>query len=665
MAKRHAPKRDCGPTTDGDTDTIDREAVPEAHPDAAHGDPPPLNPEQEALEPPHTGETRETQMLNALLREVGDLFLVKDRDSVFMCCSASFGRIHGVPVEDTIGKTDFDFFPREDAERYRQEEAEVMATGNTIVAEHLLDTVWGKRWYEAKKTPWRDKDGNIVGLFSSERDITDRKNLEDSLVRHRRGLEALYEISLRVTAQEQISDVLRTVARKAAELSSARMGAVFLLQPDRRTLQLVAGYGVERRFEGAVLELGQGVAGRVVLSGRMLAIEDYATWEGRFEQFTSGPIQRVLAVPIRTTDGIIGALKVGDRDRLGPFDTEDVRLLELFADQAGVAIDAARLDDEVRYELAERRLAEHALRESETLYSSLVENLPQCIVRKNLRGEYTFVNDHFCELEQRRAEETLGKTGFDICPRELAEKYDRDDRYVMETGKTYRGEEEHRLPNGESIHVSVLKTPTYDSEGRISGIQCVFWDITELARVEREREEQRRMLRALLDTLPDVIIFKDRDSVYRVCNESCARFLGVSPESLVGKSDVDFWSPEEAQRFRMEEREVIESEQTISAEHEVSTPEGMRVREAIKTPLCNELGEVIGVLCVQRDITERKQAEEALKENVRLTQILLNSMPCYAMLIRADTREVVAGERGGAERGRRSRYDVPLDLGAA
>ena len=150
------------------------------------------------------------------------------------------------------------------------------------------------------------------------------------------------------------------------------------------------------------------------------------------------------------------------------------------------------------------------------------------------------------------------------------------------------------------------------------------------------------MLRALLDTLPDVIIFKDRDSVYRVCNESCARFLGVSPESLVGKCDVDFWSPEEAQRFRMEEREVIESEQTISAEHEVITPEGMRVREAIKTPLRNELGEVIGVLCVQRDITERKQAEEALKENVRLTQILLNSVPCYAMLIRADTREVVA-----------------------
>ena len=291
-------------------------------------------------------------MLNALLREVGDLFLVKDRDSVFVRCSASFGRIHGVPVEDAIGKTDFDFFPREDAERYRQEEAEVMATGNTIVAEHLLDTVWGKRWYEAKKTPWRDKDGNIVGLFSSERDITDRKNLEESLVRHRRGLEALYEISLRVTAQEQISDVLRTVARKAAELSSARMGAVFLLQPDRRTLQLVAGYGVERRSKEPCSSWDR--ASPVVSCSAAGCWLSRTTRPGRVASSSSPPVRSsgVLAVPNRTTDGVIGALKVGDRDQLGPFDTEDVRLLELFADQAGVAIDAARLDDEVRYELA-------------------------------------------------------------------------------------------------------------------------------------------------------------------------------------------------------------------------------------------------------------------------------------------------------------------------
>lgn len=595
-----------------------------------------------APEPPLSGVFGEKEMLNALLNESGDLFLVKDRNSVVLRCSASYGQLYGRPSEDLIGKTDFDVFPREEAERYRQEDIQVIETGRTVVAEHLLDTVWGKRWYEAKKVPWRDTAGHIIGLFSAERDITERKAMQDSLLRHQQGLEALYQISLRVTAQHELSTVLQMIARKAAELSSARMGGIYLLQPDQQTLKLVVGHGLEHVFENAILRLGEGVAGRAVLSGTMFAVEDYAVWEGRAPQFPTGSVQRVLAVPIRTADGIIGTLNVGDKDQKGPFDAEDVRLLELFADQAGVAIESARLYDEVRRELAERKLAEHALRESKTLYSSLVENLPQCIIRKNLQGQYTFVNQYFCALEGRSAAETLGKTDFDLYPSELAQKYQRDDRQVFESGQTYCGEEEHRLPDGETIYVSVIKTPIHDSQGQISGVQCVFWDITELSRAEGEREEQRRMLRTLLDALPDVIIFKDRDSVYRVCNAACAQFLGVPTGELVGKSDHDFWSPAEVERFRAEEVEVIETEQTVTAEHEVMTRYGKRIREAIKTPLRNELGEVIGVLCVQRDITERKQAEEALKENIRMTETLLNSMPFLAMLIRADTREVVA-----------------------
>jgi sigma-B regulation protein RsbU (phosphoserine phosphatase) len=145
-------------------------------------------------------------------------------------------------------------------------------------------------------------------------------------------------------------------------------------------------------------------------------------------------------------------------------------------------------------DITQRRLAEEKLRHSEALYHSLVETLPQNIFRKDLQKRFTFVNQRFCQTLNRTAAEILGKTDFDFFTRELAEKYMRDDCQVMQEGKTFETVEQNQTPGGDTVYVQVVKTPLHDAQGKVIGLQGIFWDISE----RRRAEEQIRMATAEL-----------------------------------------------------------------------------------------------------------------------------------------------------------------------
>lgn len=145
-------------------------------------------------------------------------------------------------------------------------------------------------------------------------------------------------------------------------------------------------------------------------------------------------------------------------------------------------------------DITQRRQAEENVRNSEALYHSLVETIPQNIFRKDLQERFTFANTQFCKTLGHRLEDIVGKTDFDFFPRELAEKYQLDDRLVISTGQPFETVEENQPPDGDKMYVQVVKTPLYDAEGRIVGLQGIFWDITE----ERMADERIRRANALL-----------------------------------------------------------------------------------------------------------------------------------------------------------------------
>ena len=135
-------------------------------------------------------------------------------------------------------------------------------------------------------------------------------------------------------------------------------------------------------------------------------------------------------------------------------------------------------------DITERERAEQALQDSEALYQSLVENLQQSVFRKDRAGRFTFANHRFCETIQRPLSNLLGLDDYDVFPRELAEKYRRDDEQVMATRQGIDSEESYRGADGKERTVQVVKTPLCDARGEVIGVQGVFWDITEKKQLE-------------------------------------------------------------------------------------------------------------------------------------------------------------------------------------
>ena len=122
--------------------------------------------------------------------------------------------------------------------------------------------------------------------------------------------------------------------------------------------------------------------------------------------------------------------------------------------------------------------AEKKARDSDALYQSLIESLPQCIFRKDVDGRYVYVNHRLCTLLGLTPEDFLGKTDFDVNPAALATKYRRDDQWVMSHEKVFEATEELKAKR-RRIRIRIYKSPVYDSSGHVVGVQGVFSPLAE------------------------------------------------------------------------------------------------------------------------------------------------------------------------------------------
>ncbi len=204
-------------------------------------------------------------------------------------------------------------------------------------------------------------------------------------------------------------------------------------------------------------------------------------------------------------------------------------------------------------DLREQQRADKALRDSEALYASLVENLPLFVLRKDLKGRFTFANQAFCGLIHRRYDEIIGKTDFDFFPDELAEKYRRDDERLIRTGELFEDIETHVRDDGKKLYVHVMKTPLLDATGRPVGTQGIFWDVTERKLAELALQESEQRFRQLADHLNEVFWITTADGdQFEYVSPAYEEIWGRSREALMQKPETwnDAIHPEDRQRVR-------------------------------------------------------------------------------------------------------------------
>ena len=276
-----------------------------------------------------------------LLLSMAEGIVVDDADGRIIFVNPSAIRMMGYPQEELLGLHWSEYIPPDqhdrviDANRRR-------ARGQSDTYEIDLVRKGGGRLPVMVSGIPRFERGGFAGTMAVFTDIAERKQGEQALAQRASELAALYETSLDITAQREVSDLLEMVIARATKLVGVPLGGLYLMRPDGHSLEMVFSLGIEG-VRGKVLQLGEGLSGRVALSGEPMMVADYAAWEGRSPIYEGLPVRRVLAVPMKHAGRVIGVINVTDNVSTEPFSEDQVRLVSLFADQAAIAVVNARL----------------------------------------------------------------------------------------------------------------------------------------------------------------------------------------------------------------------------------------------------------------------------------------------------------------------------------
>jgi len=262
---------------------------------------------------------------------------------------------------------------------------------------------------------------------------------------------------------------------------------------------------------------------------------------------------------------------------------------------------------------SEARSPEPALRESERLYRLFMESTSDLAFLKDEAFRHVMVNGRYAAFLGKPVPEVLGKTDYDVMPRQMAEGCRRSDAEALAQGRVVTAEE--RV--GETTFETV-KFPVPLRGGRV-GVGGFIRDITERRRAEEALAQDRFLLQALMNHVPDHVYFKDRDSRLIRISKALAQLFGVrDPAQAVGKTDFDFFTEEHARQAYEDEQAIMRTGQPVSKEERETWADRPDTWvSTTKAPLRDEAGNVVGTFGISRDITERKRAEEALATSER------------------------------------------------
>ena len=502
-----------------------------------------------------------------LVENSKDITWTMDLQGQWTFISGNVEKVAGYRADEIIGRTLWDFLAPECHDLVKENLRRRLRGEDVPPYELLVVGKDGRRIpFEVVTASIVDDGGSIVGMQGVCRDITERKQAERNLRESRNQYQALIE----------------TTADFIWEMDTS--GKYTYCSPQMKGL-----WGYEPKDM-----IGKTPFDVMPPEDRKQAIASFMSLAKSPKPFTG------LEASSYDSRGRLIAVEISGV----PFFDADGRLLGY----RGISRD-----------VTERKQAQEALAESRKKYRGLVEKINDWVWEIDADGVYTYSSPRVLELLGYPPEEIVGKTPFAfMSPAEAQRVRNAFQPIWLERKPLEQLENTLVRKDGRLVTVETSGMPVFAEDGAFLGYTGVDRDVTSRKRVEEALRASQSMLQSVMENVPQGIFWKDRHSTYLGCNNVFARAAGLaSGAEIIGKTDYDLpWSPEQTASFREYDRRIMENDtpeyHIIEQQREVNGK--LAWLETNKVPLHDAQGKVIGILGTYEDITERKRAEEALRE---------------------------------------------------
>jgi PAS domain S-box-containing protein len=470
------------------------------------------------------------------------------------------------------------------------------------------------------------------------------------------------EVAERKRAESEIRGLNDALEARVTERTQQVQAANLELQREIRERQSVE-QGL-RESEGRMRAVLESALSAVIVINAQGKIIDWNPRAERMFGWTRGEVlDRELAetiIPVQHRDahrrGLSHFLSTGEGPVL-------YRLLEMSAVHRDgtelpveLSISPLKSGDVITFcgfltDITERKRAEEAARSSQKLLQAVIDNSMAVVYVKDVEGHYLLVNRRYEELFHLTRDWIVGKTDFDIFPKESAEAFRAVDQEVLAAGTALQREEIVPQDDGPHTYVSG-KCPLLDDTGKIYAICGISTDITE----RKRHEAQRAQYAAIVESSDDAIMAKTPQGVITSWNRGAERLFGYAAAEMVGQPILTLFP--EGQRD--EEADILEKiARGASVDHFETVrvrKDGTRVDVSVTiSPIRNDHGDIVGASKIARDISERKQGERNLQ--MHLVRLELLGLITRAIGLRQDLASIFQVVIGSLEN------SLPIDFG--
>jgi PAS domain S-box-containing protein len=500
-------------------------------------------------------------------------------------------------------------------------------------------------WFQISVFPLKDADGEVTAIIEYVQDITERVEAAKVLQEQTEHLEALRQVSLELASQLDPDALLRSIVARAVELLGGTIGGLHLYNPERKALELVVVTGIESPSPRPPLQPGEGLAGKVWETGQTIAVDDYKHWNSRAAAYETWDFGAVVGVPIRWGDESLGVLVVISSE-VGVFTERDSELLVLFATQAAIALQNARLFDEARRRNRELALlnrviaASAASQEFELILDMVCRELARALdlpqaaagLLNEDRSRAVVVADYQSgqwpsNVGREVALEGIGAARFLLAQEKPLIISNVQADPLMDPVRDLLKEREIRsmllvplLFEGQPVGALVLgsQEPRVFSSGAVDLAQRVSEQVSGAMARARLAENQQRLSTAVEQGAESVFI-TDLDGTIVYVNPAFERMVGLDRASLIGHR------PDVLQQERLNAPlheglmgAVVSGRVWQERLGYQASDDSLHTMDLTVSPVRNQAGEIINLVATIRDVTREVELEKQFQQTQKM-----------------------------------------------